>query len=120
MMDTRDRLEDVGRNMLANKGEFVNDNKSLLGDYILEEEILACTTCNACVQEYPVLINPLDIILQLRRHKVMDQAHAPGSWNMMFQNLDTNQAPWKFSPGDRFNWVSAVTDSGPESNSTAS
>ena len=120
MMDTRDRLEDVGRNMLANKGEFVNDNKSLLGDYILEEEILACTTCNACVQECPVLINPLDIILQLRRHKVMDQAHAPGSWNMMFQNLDTNQAPWKFSPGDRFNWASAVTDSGPESNSTAS
>lgn len=120
MMDTRDRLEEVGRNMLANKGEFVNDNKSLLGDYILEEEILACTTCNACVQECPVLINPLDIILQLRRHKVMDEAQAPGSWNMMFQNLDTNQAPWKFSPSDRFNWASAVADSGPESNSTAS
>lgn len=120
MMDTRDRLEEVGRNMLANKGEFVTDNKSLLGDYILEEEILACTTCNACVQECPVLINPLDIILQLRRHKVMDEAHAPGSWNMMFQNLDTNQAPWKFSPSDRFNWASAVTDSGPESNSTES
>ncbi|PSL32340.1 (Fe-S)-binding protein [Dyadobacter jiangsuensis] len=120
MMDTRDRLEDVSRNMLANKGKFVNDNKSLLGDYIQEEELLACTTCNACVQECPVLINPLDIILQLRRHKVMDEAHAPGSWNMMFQNLDTNQAPWKFSPGDRFNWASAVTDSGPEGNSTAS
>jgi heterodisulfide reductase subunit C len=120
MMDTRDRLEEVGRNMLANKGEFVNDNKSLLGDYILEEEILACTTCNACVQECPVLINPLDIILQLRRHKVMDEAHAPGSWNMMFQNLDTNQAPWKFSPSDRFNWASAVTDRGLESNSTDS
>lgn len=120
MMDTRDRLEEVGRNMLSNKGEFVPDNKSLLGDYILEEEILACTTCNACVQECPVLINPLDIILQLRRHKVMDEAHAPGSWNMMFQNLDTNQAPWKFSPGDRFNWASAVTDSGPDGNSPAS
>jgi ferredoxin len=120
MMDTRDRLEEVGRNMLANKDEFVNDNKSLLGDYILEEEILACTTCNACVQECPVLINPLDIILQLRRHKVMDEAHAPGSWNMMFQNLDTNQAPWKFSPSDRFNWASAVTDRGLESNSTDS
>ncbi|MGG7662154.1 4Fe-4S dicluster domain-containing protein [Dyadobacter sp. BHUBP1] len=120
MMDTRDRLEEVGRNMLTNKGEFVPDNKSLLGDYILEEEILACTTCNACVQECPVLINPLDIILQLRRHKVMDEAHAPGSWNMMFQNLDTNQAPWKFSPGDRFNWASAVADSGPNGNSTAS
>lgn len=119
MMDTRDRLEEVGRNMLANKGEFVNDNKSLLGDYIVEEELLACTTCNACVQECPVLINPLDIILQLRRHKVMDEAQAPGSWNMMFQNLDTNQAPWKFSPGDRFNWASAVTD-GSSSNSTES
>ncbi len=120
MMDTRDRLEDVGRNMLANKGEFVNDNKSLLGDYILEEEILACTTCNACVQECPVLINPLDIILQLRRHKVMDEAQAPGSWNMMFQNLDTNQAPWKFAPSDRFNWASALTDVRPENNSTES
>ncbi|SDF96648.1 4Fe-4S dicluster domain-containing protein [Dyadobacter soli] len=120
MMDTRDRLEDVGRIMLANKGEFVNDNKSLLGDYIIEEEILACTTCNACVQECPVLINPLDIILQLRRHKVMDEAHAPGSWNMMFQNLDTNQAPWKFSPGDRFNWASALADSDAGNNSTQS
>ncbi|MET7255218.1 (Fe-S)-binding protein [Dyadobacter fermentans] len=120
MMDTRDRLEEVGRNMLTNNGEFANDNKSLLGDYIQEEELLACTTCNACVQECPVLINPLDIILQLRRHKVMDEAHAPGSWNMMFQNLDTNQAPWKFSPGDRFNWASAVTDSDVDDNSTAS
>lgn len=108
MMDTRDRLEDVGRNMQANGGKLVDDGKSLIGDYILEEEILACTTCNACVQECPVLINPLDIILQLRRHKVMDEAHAPASWNMMFQNLDTNQAPWKFSPGDRFNWAAAL------------
>ncbi|WP_215235018.1 (Fe-S)-binding protein [Dyadobacter linearis] len=108
MMDTRDRLEDVGRNMQANGGEFVPDNKALIGDYILEEEILACTTCNACVQECPVLINPLDIILQLRRYKVMDEAQAPGSWNMMFQNLDTNQAPWKFSPADRFNWAEGV------------
>lgn len=108
MMDTRDRLEDVGRIMQANKGQFVPDNKSLIGDYILEEEILACTTCNACVQECPVLINPLDIILQLRRHKVMDESQAPGSWNMMFQNLDTNQAPWKFSPGDRFNWAESL------------
>ncbi|CAG5012148.1 putative iron-sulfur-binding oxidoreductase FadF [Dyadobacter sp. CECT 9275] len=105
MMDTRDRLEEVGRNMQQNTGKFVDDGKALLGDYILEEEILACTTCNACVQECPVLINPLDIILQLRRYKIMDEAQAPGSWNMMFQNLDTNQAPWKFSPADRFNWA---------------
>ena len=105
MMDTRDRLEEIGRNMQKNSGSYVEDGKTLLGDYILEEEILACTTCNACVQECPVLINPLDIILQLRRYKIMDEAQAPGSWNMMFQNLDTNQAPWKFSPADRFNWA---------------
>jgi heterodisulfide reductase subunit C len=108
MMDTRDRLEDVGRNMLANGGKFADDGKSLIDDYILVEEINACTTCNACVQECPVLINPLDIILQLRRHKVMDESQAPASWNMMFQNLDTNQAPWKFSPSDRFNWAAAL------------
>lgn len=109
MMDTRDRLEDIGRNMQVNAGKFVDDGKSLLGDYITEEEILACTTCNACVQECPILINPLDIILQLRRYKVMDDAQAPNSWNMMFQNMDTNQAPWKFSPGDRFNWADNLT-----------
>ena len=108
MMDTRDRLEDVGKNMLANSGEFKDDGKNLLGDYILEEEILACTTCNACVQECPVLISPLDIILQLRRYKIMDEAQAPASWNTMFNNLETNQAPWKFSPGDRFNWADNI------------
>jgi Fe-S oxidoreductase len=105
MMDTRDRLEDIGRIMQTNGGKFVEDGKNLMGDYISNEEILACTTCNACVQECPILINPLDIILQLRRYKIMDEAQAPGSWNAMFQNLDTNQAPWKFSPGDRFNWA---------------
>lgn len=105
MMDTRDRLEDVGKVMQANGGKWIDDGKSLLGDYISEEELLACTTCNACVQECPVLISPLDIILQLRRYKIMDEAQAPGSWNMMFQNLENNQAPWKFSPSDRFNWA---------------
>ncbi|WP_159468628.1 (Fe-S)-binding protein [Dyadobacter sp. 3J3] len=105
MMDTRDRLEDIGRIMHVNDGKFVEDGKSLMGDYISNEEILACTTCNACVQECPILINPLDIILQLRRYKIMDEAQAPAAWNAMFQNLDTNQAPWKFSPGDRFNWA---------------
>ncbi len=108
MMDTRDRLEDVGRSMQINKGEWVDDGKSLLGDYILEEEILACTTCNACVQECPILINPLDIILQLRRYQIMEEAKAPGSWNAMFSNLETSQAPWKFSPGDRFNWAESL------------
>lgn len=105
MMDTRDRLEDIGKIMQQNNGKFVDDGKTLMDDYISHEEILACTTCNACVQECPILINPLDIILQLRRYKVMDEAQAPGSWNAMFQNLDTNQAPWKFSPQDRFNWA---------------
>jgi len=108
MMDTRDRLEDMGRNMQANDGKFVDDGKSLMGHYISQEEILACTTCNACVQECPILINPLDIILQLRRHQVMDESKAPGSWNAMFQNMETSQAPWKFSPGDRFNWADQV------------
>ena len=105
MMDTRDRLEDVGRIMQTNGGKLIDDGKSLNGDYISQEELLACTSCNACVQECPILINPLDIILQLRRYKVMDEAQAPNSWNMMFQNMETNQAPWKFSPGDRFNWA---------------
>lgn len=108
MMDTRDRLEDIGKVMTANNGKFVDDGKSLIDDYISQEELLACTSCNACVQECPILINPLDIILQLRRYKVMDEAQAPNSWNMMFQNLETNQAPWKFSPGDRFNWADGV------------
>ena len=108
MMDTRDRLEEVGRNIQANNGSFADDGKSLLGDYILDEELLACTTCNACVEECPILINPLDIILQLRRYKIMDEAQAPAAWNMMFQNMETNQAPWKFSPADRFNWAERV------------
>jgi heterodisulfide reductase subunit C len=105
MMDTRDRLEDVGRIMQTNEGKFIDDGKTLIDNHISQEELLACTSCNACVQECPILINPLDIILQLRRYKVMDEAQAPSSWNAMFQNLETNQAPWKFAPGDRFNWA---------------
>jgi heterodisulfide reductase subunit C len=104
MMDTRDRLEEVGRNIEQN-GKFVEDGKSLYGDYISAEELRACTTCNACVQECPILISPLDIILQLRRYQIMEESDAPASWNMMFQNLENNQAPWKFSPADRFNWA---------------
>ena len=111
MMDTRDRLEDIGKNMQAHGGKFVDDGKSLIDDYISQEELLACTSCNACVQECPILINPLDIILQLRRYKVMDEAQAPNSWNMMFQNLETNQAPWKFSPADRFQWAAQLNQS---------
>jgi ferredoxin len=108
MMDTRDRLEDVGRTMLANGGEFKDDGKTLLGDYITDEELLACTSCQACVQECPVNINPLNIIYQLRRYRVMEESKAPGLWNGMFSNLENNQAPWKFSPADRFNWAEGV------------
>jgi heterodisulfide reductase subunit C len=103
MMDTRDRLEEVGNSLLKG-GAGLNDGKSLLNDYITKEEINACTSCNACVEACPVLINPLEIILELRRYVAMEESGSPASWNSMFQNIETNFAPWKFSPSDRFNW----------------
>ncbi len=105
MMDTRDRLEEVGKNLEMNKCEFVDDGKTLYKDYISAEELRACTTCNACVQECPILISPMDIILQLRRYQIMEESDAPSSWNAMFSNIETNQAPWKFAASDRFNWA---------------
>jgi heterodisulfide reductase subunit C len=104
MMDTRDRLEDIQKGWITN-GHDYKDEKSLLGDYITDEEILACTSCNACVQECPVMINPLNIILELRRFRVMEESQAPQSWNMMFQNMETAMAPWKFSPDQRMDWT---------------
>jgi len=107
MMDTRDRMEEVGRS-LEKGGAGVNDGKSLLGDYISKEEINACTSCNACVEACPVMINPLEIIVELRRFVVMEESGAPASWNSMFQNIETSFSPWKFSPSDRFNWSNEI------------
>ena len=103
MMDTRDRMEEVGYS-LQKGGAGLNDGKTLLNDYITKEEINACTSCNACVEACPVMINPLEIILELRRYVAMEESGSPASWNSMFQNVETNFAPWKFSPSDRFNW----------------
>ena len=104
MMDTRDRMEDIG-NSLKHGGPGLNDGRTLLNDYISKEEINACTSCHACVEACPVLINPLEIIMELRRYVTMEESGAPPSWNNMYQNVETNFAPWKFSPGDRFNWA---------------
>jgi heterodisulfide reductase subunit C len=105
MMDTRDRLEEVGKNIDKNKGTFTDDGKSLFGDYITGEEIWACTSCNACVQECPVNIDPLSIITDLRRFQVMEQSAAPNELNMMMTNIENNAAPWQFSQMDRLNWA---------------
>lgn len=105
MMDTRDRMEEVGKNMDKNGGIFVDDGKTLLGDYIKHEEIWACNTCNACVQECPVNIDPLNIIMGLRQQLVLEQSSAPNELNGMFSNLENNGAPWQFSPSDRANWI---------------
>lgn len=104
MMDTRDRLEEVGKNIDANKGEFKDDGKQLLGDYITNEELWACTTCNACVEECPVSINPLSIILEMRRYLVMEQSAAPMELNNMMTNIENNGAPWPYNQMDRLNW----------------
>jgi heterodisulfide reductase subunit C len=104
MMDTRDRLEEVGKS-LAKQGTWQDDGRSLLHHYISIEEINACTTCNACVQECPVSINPLDIILQLRRNLVMEESNTPAEWATLFGNVENNFAPWKFNPEDREKWI---------------
>ena len=104
MMDTRDRLEEVGKNIDANKGIFIPDNKSLLNDYITTEELWACTSCNACVEECPINISPLSIIMDMRRYLVMEQSAAPMELNAVMTNIENNGAPWQYNQQDRVNW----------------
>ena len=104
MMKTRDRLEEVGININKNK-QFLDDNKSLLGDYIKKEEIWACTTCNACVESCPIGIDPMSIILDIRRYMVMEESSAPNEINNMMTNIENNGAPWQFNNQDRINWI---------------
>jgi heterodisulfide reductase subunit C len=105
MMETRDRLEEVGKNMEANKGVFVDDGKQLLDNYITREELWACTTCNACVEACPVSIDPLSIIMDMRQYLVMEQSAAPSELNTMMANIENNGAPWPFNQMDRLNWA---------------
>ena len=105
MMDTRDRLEEVGKNIEANKGTFVDDGKQLLGDFISHEELWACTSCNACVEACPVSIDPLSIIMDMRQYLVMEQSAAPTDLNNMMGNIENNGAPWPFNQMDRLNWA---------------
>jgi heterodisulfide reductase subunit C len=104
MMDTRDRMEAVGKNIDTNKGEFVSDGKELLSDYITKEELWACTSCNACVEACPIGIDPLSIIMDMRRYLVMEKSDAPLELNNMMSNIENNGAPWPFNQNDRAIW----------------
>ena len=104
MMDTRDRLEEVGKNIDSNGGTFKDDGKQLLDDYITREELWACTTCNACVEACPVSIDPLSIIMEMRQYLVMEQSAAPNELNVAMSNIENNGAPWPYNQMDRLNW----------------
>lgn len=105
MMDTRDRLEEVGKNIEANNGTFKDDGKQLLDDYISKEELWACTTCNACTEACPISIDPLSIIMEMRRYMVMEESSAPTDLNNAMTNIENNGAPWPFNQMDRANWI---------------
>ncbi|MCP4520763.1 MAG: (Fe-S)-binding protein [Cytophagales bacterium] len=107
MMNVRERTEEVGKGIKLNGADY-KDDKKLLDDYITEEELFACTSCNACVEACPVNINPLNIITELRRYKAMEETKGPQEWNMVYSNIETSFAPWKFPPTDRFNWKDDV------------
>jgi heterodisulfide reductase subunit C len=104
MMDTRDRLEEVGKNIDKNGG-FQPDGRQLLDDYISREELWACTTCNACVEACPVSIDPLSIILDMRQYLVMEKSAAPSELNVAMTNIENNGAPWPYNQMDRLNWA---------------
>ena len=104
LMKTRDRLEEVGRNIDKN-GKFEDDGKKLLNDYITKEELWACTTCNACTEACPVLLDPLSIIFDMRQFLVMEQSAAPQELNLMMTNVENNVAPWQYNQADRLNWA---------------
>ena len=103
MMETRDRVEEFGKN-IDNNGSYIEDNKKLLGDYISKEELWACTSCNACVEECPISINPLSIIMDMRRNLIMEESSAPVELNNMMNNIENNGAPWPYNQQDRLNW----------------
>ena len=103
MMDTRDRIEEVGR-IIDKNGEYIDDGKKLLGDYVTKEELWACTSCNACVEECPISINPLSIIMDMRRNLIMEESSAPNELNNMMNNIENNGAPWPYNQLDRLNW----------------
>lgn len=105
MMDTRDRLEEVGKNIEVNNGTFKDDGKQLLDDYISKEELWACTTCNACTEACPISIDPLSIIMEMRRYMVMEESSAPADLNNAMTNIENNGAPWPFNQMDRANWI---------------
>ena len=108
MMDTRDRLEDVGKIIDNNDGKFISDGKELLNDYITKEELWACTSCNACTEACPIGIDPLSIIMDMRRYLVMEKSDAPSELNNMMSNIENNGAPWPFNQMDKLNWKNEI------------